>query len=81
MSDVLIVGILSLFGTIVGSWAGVRQANKLVNYRIDKLEEKMSNYGKLSERTAINERDIETAFDRIDEHRVDIKEIKAAVGG
>ncbi|MDL2235725.1 hypothetical protein LJC07_06195 [Christensenellaceae bacterium OttesenSCG-928-L17] len=66
MNDTIVVAILALLGTLCGSWAGVRQANKLVNFRIDELEKKVEKHNNLVERTAVIERDIKTAFKKID---------------
>lgn len=35
----IIIAVLSLLGTIVGSLSGVLAANRLTNYRIQELEE------------------------------------------
>ena len=51
MSDAIIVALLSLAGTVMGSWAGVRQANKLTNYRIEQLEKKVDKHNSIVERT------------------------------
>jgi len=55
----IIVAAIALVGTLAGSWAGVRQANKLVNWRIDRLEEKVDAHNHLVERMVAVERDIE----------------------
>ena len=51
MTDSIIVAILSLVGTLVGSLTGILTANKLVNYRLKKLEEKVQAHNNLVERT------------------------------
>ena len=51
MTDSIIVAILSLVGTLVGSMTGILTANKLVNYRLKKLEEKVQAHNNLIERT------------------------------
>jgi len=51
LSDVVIVALLSLAGTVIGSWAGIRQANKLTNYRIEQLEKKVDKHNSIVERT------------------------------
>ena len=51
LSDAIIVALLSLAGTVMGSWAGVRQANKLTNYRIEQLEKKVDKHNSIIERT------------------------------
>lgn len=50
MSDTVIVGFLSLVGTLLGSILGILAANKLTNYRIQKLEEKVEKHNKVVER-------------------------------
>ena len=51
MTDSIVVAILSLVGTLVGSMTGILTANKLVNYRLKKLEEKVPAHNNLIERT------------------------------
>ena len=50
MSETLIVALLSLAGTAVGSIAGILTANKLTNYRIEQLERKTDKHNNLIER-------------------------------
>lgn len=40
----VIVALLSLVGTLIGSIAGVLVSNKLTNYRIEQLEKKLDEY-------------------------------------
>lgn len=40
----IIVALLSLVGTLIGSIAGVLVSNKLTNYRIEQLEKKLDEY-------------------------------------
>ena len=47
MSEVVIVGLLSLVGTIVGTFGGIMAANKLTNYRIEQLEKKVAEHNNL----------------------------------
>lgn len=51
MSDAVVVAILSLVGTLLGSWAGIRQANKVVDLRLSSLENKVEKHNQLIERT------------------------------
>lgn len=69
MSDAVLVAILSLAGTLLGSWAGVKQANKLVNYRIDELEKKVEKHNNIIERTAALERDVKAVYKIMDDLR------------
>ena len=50
MSDVIIVAILSLIGTLGGSLGGIVVSNKLVNYRLKELEDKVHKHNNLVER-------------------------------
>ena len=67
MSDVIIVGILSMLGTLSGSIFGVMKANKLVTFRLEQLEKKVDKHNCLVERMAVVERDQKTAFRLIDD--------------
>lgn len=50
MNDAIIVAILSLIGTLVGSFSGIMTANKLSNYRIEQLEKKVEKHNNVLER-------------------------------
>lgn len=57
MSEVVIVAILSLIGTLIGSLAGILTANKLTNYRIEQLEKKVEKHNSVIERVYKLEKD------------------------
>ena len=67
MTAEVLVALLSLLGTAIGSIAGIMAANKLTNYRISKLEEKVNKHNKLVERMTIAEQSVKSAHKRIDE--------------
>ena len=73
MSDPIIVALLGFSGTLLGSLFGILAANKLTQYRIVKLEEKVSQQdsrqGELNERTYRLE-------GRMDEAEHDIRDLK-----
>lgn len=50
MTETLIVSIISLCGTLLGSLLGVLTANKLTQYRIDQLEKKVEDIKKDQDR-------------------------------
>lgn len=69
----IIVGLISLLGTLGGSWMGVKQANRLVNWRIDQLESKVNKHNNLVERVYRLE-EAESVFDeklKVANHRID----------
>lgn len=74
MNETVIVGLLSLVGTLVGSLAGILTANKLTNYRIEQLEKKVEKHNNVIERVyslekheAVMEEEIKVANHRIDD--------------
>lgn len=51
MNETILVAILSLCGTLLGTLGGILAANKLSNYRIEQLEKKVQAHNNLIERT------------------------------
>ena len=51
MTQEIIIAVLSLLGTIIGSLTGVLAANRLTNYRIQELEKKVEKHNTIVERT------------------------------
>lgn len=50
MSESILVSILSLFGTLIGSLCGILTANKLTLYRIQQLEKKVEKHNGVIDR-------------------------------
>lgn len=63
MTDTIIVGILSLIGTLAGSFGGMR----LMSYRIEQLEKKVDKHNHFAERMPVLEEKIKVADHRIDD--------------
>lgn len=57
MSETIVVAILSLAGTLIGSLFGILASNKLVVYRIEQLEKKVEKHNNVLERVYILETD------------------------
>lgn len=51
MTEGIIIAILSLIGTLAGSYFSNRAGQKLIAYRIEKLEEKVDAHNRVIERT------------------------------
>ena len=66
MENEIAVAICSLVGTLVGSLAGIMTANRLTNYRIEQLEEKVRKHKNLVERMIVVEQSTKSAHHRID---------------
>lgn len=69
LNDTIIVGLLSLVGTLAGTFGGIITANKLTTYRIERLEEKVNKHNNIIERTYALE-------GRMNEAEHDIKDLK-----
>lgn len=61
MTDTVIVGVLSLVGTLVGSFSGMR----LMSYRIEQLEKKVDKHNHFAERMPVLEEKI-----KVEDHRI-----------
>lgn len=72
MSDTIVVAIIGLVGSGLGSLIGVIASSKLTQYRIQKLEEQVSKHNNLVERTYKLE-------GRMDEAEHDIRDLKGRV--
>ncbi len=67
MSDVVIVGLISLIGTMVGTFGGIMTSSKLTQYRIQQLEEKVDKHNSFAERIPVMEQRIKTCEHRIED--------------
>lgn len=74
MNEAILVAVLSLCGTLIGSIAGILTANKLTNYRIEQLEKKVEKHNGVIERTFRLE-------GRMDEAEHDVRDLKSWAGG
>lgn len=59
----IIVGILSLAGTVIGSYSGM----KLMSYRIEQLEKKVDRHNNFAVRIPVIEEQIKVANHRIED--------------
>lgn len=76
MNSDIIVAVISLVGTALGTFTGIVTSTKLTNYRIEQLEKKVEKHNSVVERTAINERDIKSIWHTIDEIKQDVKDVE-----
>jgi hypothetical protein len=63
MTDTIVVAIISLLGTLIGSFGGTQ----LVKYRIEQLEKKVEKHNSIVERTYILEEKVKVANHRIED--------------
>lgn len=69
MSETVIVALLSLAGTAIGSILGIVTSQKLIEYRLKQLEEKVNKHNQIVERTFALE-------GRMNEAEHDIRDLK-----
>lgn len=50
MTDTIAIALVSLVGTLVGTFGGIITASKLTNYRIEQLERKVDKHNNFAER-------------------------------
>lgn len=74
MTEGIIVGILSLIGTLAGTYFANRKSSALIAYRLELLEKKVDKHNsvvertfKLEEQTAVLEEKIKVANHRIED--------------
>lgn len=79
MPSEIIVAVLALCGTLIGSIAGIMTANKLVIYRIEQLEQTVAKHNTVVERVALLEQDDKAQWKRIDELKADMEKVKNEV--
>ena len=79
MAPEILVSLLSLAGTLIGSVVGILTANRLTNYRIEELEKKVDKHNSVVERVAILEQNEDTQWKRIDELKTDMESVKKEV--
>ena len=72
MNDVIVVAIISLVGTLGGTFGGILTASKLTNYRIEQLEKQVEKHNSVVERTFVLE-------GQMLEAQHDIKDIKSRI--
>ena len=79
----IVVGVLSLVGTLIGSIAGIMTAQKLTVYRIEQLEKKVDkmyeNTTDCNNRLTVLEKDNRVQWKAIEEIKTIIKEIHKEV--
>ena len=79
MSDTVIVALLSLAGTMAGTYLANRKASALIAYRLVQLEEKVNKHNQVVERTfrlEDNDKLLEEKI-KVANHRIDDLEKKA----
>lgn len=67
MTDTIAIALVSLVGTLVGTFGGIITASKLTNYRIEQLEKKVDKHNNFAQRVPVLENKVSVADHRIDD--------------
>lgn len=67
MNGEIVIALLSLAGTLIGSLSGVLAANRLTNYRLAELEKKVEKHNAIVERTFRLEEMMKVANNRLND--------------
>ena len=81
MDPTNIIAIISFIGTCVGTIGGIITTNKLTNYKIEQLQRKVDAHNNLITRTYELEKNMGIVFQKIEENKSDIQDIKKDVKG
>lgn len=76
MSVEVTIAIISSGTSLVVALASIITNNRILGFKVDELRKDVEKHNQLVERVAVTERDLKTAFVRIDENKSDIKELR-----
>lgn len=67
MDNEIIVALVVMAGTLIGSFAGIITSSKLTSFRLEKLEQKVDKHNSFAERIPVVEEKIRSLNQRLDE--------------
>ena len=67
MSDVIVIGLLSLAGTLAGTFGGIMAANRLTTYRLEQLEKKVDKHNSVIDRMYKAEKRLDVIDQRLED--------------
>lgn len=76
MNTELIIGFMSSVTSLIVAGVSIYANNRVIAYKVDDLKKQVEKHNNLVERMAVVERDLKTAFIRIDENKEEIKELR-----
>lgn len=74
MDNNILLGLLTLLGTAIGTLGGIFASAKLTNFRIQQLEEQVKKHNSIVERTFAVEHDISNIQEDMDKFATELKE-------
>lgn len=74
----IIIAVISLVGTLLGTFGGILTSAKLSNYRIEQLEKKVEKHNSVIDRTYTLEGEVKTIKVEIEEIKEDVHSLQNA---
>lgn len=74
----VVVAVISLVGSLFGTFGGILTSAKLSNYRIEQLEKKVEKHNSVVERTYNLEGNVKTIQVEIEEIKEDVRSLQNA---
>ena len=79
LSPEIVVGCLSLFGTLAGTFGGIMTANRLTGYRLEQLEIKVDKHNSVIEKVALLEQSDKMQWELLEESKNIIQSLQKEV--
>ena len=76
MSPEIAIALISSGSSLTVAIISIFINNRLIGYKVEELRKQVEKHNELVKDVAIIQRDLKTAFNRIDESRDDLKEIR-----
>lgn len=79
MSETIIISLVTLVGTLAGTFGGILTSTKLTNFRLEQLEKKVEKHNSVIERTYSLEKDeevLEEKFRALDKRIATLEKAK-----
>lgn len=67
MDKEIIVALVAMAGTLIGSFGGIITSSKLTSFRLDKLEQKVDRHNSFAERIPVVEEKIKVLNHRVED--------------
>ena len=81
MNPEITIALISSGASLIVAGGSIIMNNRLLGFKVDELRKDVEKHNNLVERVAILERDNKTAFNKIDENRDDIREVRQIISG
>lgn len=77
MNNEIVVALISSGTSLIVAFVSIYMSNRLIAYKVDELKKQVEKHNNLVERVTVVERDLKTAFSRIDEHKEELRDMRS----